>query len=420
MPRKESQHTWKSGLQISRASKTIIERRVATRRYMSELPTTFDEWVENFGEWQTRVGFDPAWIGDFELSIKFDWERAGEQIEFGDYKGRKKWERSLQIPHQNIRDGLLSMITVQGDTEFASVEQQKHLLETAPSDYDRYAAARIMAEEQRHGWQMCYLLMTYFGQQGAREAQKLLERNAQEGSRLLGAFNRPMPHWLDFFCYTMFVDRDGKYQLGMLSTSSFKPLAASMGPMLKEESFHLGTGANGLRRIIKAGVIPLDMLQRYFNKWVSTAHDLFGTDTSTSAEWAYVWGIKGRWDERKKLEEGQEVIKENLNEESRGHYHDEIAAEVEKMNGLLPEGAAPLYVAHENFNREIGSFAGGRYTVEGHAFEGDDAEWEEYLHQMMPRAQDEEDLKKYFEEEWIEFRAPTRMMIESGIGQIKA
>jgi benzoyl-CoA 2,3-dioxygenase component B len=407
-------------LQISRASKTIIERRVATRRYMSELPTTFDEWVENFGEWQTRVGFDPAWIGDFELSIKFDWERAGEQIEFGDYKGRKKWERSLQIPHQNIRDGLLSMITVQGDTEFASVEQQKHLLETAPSDYDRYAAARIMAEEQRHGWQMCYLLMTYFGQQGAREAQKLLERNAQEGSRLLGAFNRPMPHWLDFFCYTMFVDRDGKYQLGMLSTSSFKPLAASMGPMLKEESFHLGTGANGLRRIIKAGVIPLDMLQRYFNKWVSTAHDLFGTDTSTSAEWAYVWGIKGRWDERKKLEEGQEVIKENLNEESRGHYHDEIAAEVEKMNGLLPEGAAPLYVAHENFNREIGSFAGGRYTVEGHAFEGDDAEWEEYLHQMMPRAQDEEDLKKYFEEEWIEFRAPTRMMIESGIGQIKA
>ena len=83
-----------------------------------------------------------------------------------------------------------------------------------------------MAEEQRHGWQMAYLLMTYFGQQGRREAQKLLERNAQDGDRLLGAFNRPMPHWLDFFCYTMFVDRDGKFQLGMLSTSAFKPLAA--------------------------------------------------------------------------------------------------------------------------------------------------------------------------------------------------
>ena len=97
-----------------------------------------------------------------------------------------------------MRDALVTMITVQGDTEFASVEQQRHLLATAPTDYDRYAAARIMAEEQRHGWQMAYLLMTYFGQQGRREAQKLLERNAQDGDRLLGAFNRPMPHWLDF------------------------------------------------------------------------------------------------------------------------------------------------------------------------------------------------------------------------------
>ena len=179
---------------------------------MAELPKTWDDWVNNFSDWQDRVGFNREWLGDFDLSILFDWDRAGDVIEFGDYSGRAKWERALQVPHQNIRDALVSMITVQGDTEFASVEQQKHLLETAPSDYDRYAAARIMAEEQRHGWQMAYLLMTYFGQQGRREAQKLLERNAQDGDRLLGAFNRPMPHWLDFFCYTMFVDRDGKFQ----------------------------------------------------------------------------------------------------------------------------------------------------------------------------------------------------------------
>ena len=234
---------------------------------MDNLPKTWDDWIENFKAWQDNVGYDREWMGDFDLSIQFDWERAGDVIEYGDYAGRRKWERSLQVPHQSMRDALVSMITVQGDTEFASVEQQRHLLATAPTDYDRYAAARIMAEEQRHGWQMAYLLMTYFGQQGRREAQKLLERNAQDGDRLLGAFNRPMPHWLDFFCYTMFVDRDGKFQLGMLSTSAFKPLAASMGPMLKEESFHLGTGSNGLRRIIKAGVVPLDMLQRYINKW---------------------------------------------------------------------------------------------------------------------------------------------------------
>ena len=325
-------------------------------------------------------------------------------------------ERSLQVPHQSMRDALISMITVQGDTEFASVEQQRHLLATAPTDYDRYAAARIMAEEQRHGWQMAYLLMTYFGQQGRREAQKLLERNAQDGDRLLGAFNRPMPHWLDFFCYTMFVDRDGKFQLGMLSTSAFKPLAASMGPMLKEESFHLGTGSNGLRRIIRAGIVPLDMLQRYINKWVCTAHDLFGVDESSSAHWAYVWGVKGRWDERKKLEAGVEIDKATLNEEARGHYHSEIVREVEKLCGYLPEGAAELYVPHENFNREIGTFKRQRMTVEGTAFEGSDTEWDAYMKAHMPTAEDEETLKDLFKQQWVAEKPMTARQIASGIG----
>jgi len=384
---------------------------------MAELPKTWEDWVANFGEWQDRVGFDREWLGDFDLSILFDWDRAGDVIEFGDYAGRAKWERALQVPHQNIRDSLVAMITVQGDTEFASVEQQRHLLASAPTDYDRYAAARIMAEEQRHGWQMAYLLMTYFGQQGRREAQKLLERNAQDGDRLLGAFNRPMPHWLDFFCYTMFVDRDGKFQLGMLSTSAFKPLAASMGPMLKEESFHLGTGSNGLRRIIKAGVIPLDMLQRYMNKWVATAHDLFGTDSSTSAHWAYVWGVKGRWDERKKLEGGIDVDKEVLNEESRGHYHDEIVKEVEKLNGYLPEDCGvTLFVPHENFHRDIGDFGGKNCYTNGELFEGTDEEYAEYLKTVLPTPEDEEALKEIFKQQWIEDKPLTPRQLASGIG----
>ena len=383
---------------------------------MDNLPDTWDDWIANFSDWQDRVGYDRSWLGDFDLSIQFDWDRAGDVIEFGDYKGRAKWERSLQVPQQSMRDALISMITVQGDTEFASVEQQRHLLASAPTAYDKYAAARIMAEEQRHGWQMAYLLMTYFGQQGRREAQKLLERNAQDGDRLLGAFNRPMPHWLDFFCYTMFVDRDGKFQLGMLSTSSFKPIAASMGPMLKEESFHLGTGSNGLRRVIKAGVIPLDLLQRYFNKWVSTAHDLFGVDASSSAHWAYVWGIKGRWDERSKLENGVEVDKAVLNEEARAHYHDEIVAEVEKLSGYLPEGAAPLSVPHENFNRAIGKTKLTRHLTTGEEFAGTDEEWNAYLSSVLPTEKDEEDLKQLFKLEWVAEKKMSERQIASGIG----
>jgi 1,2-phenylacetyl-CoA epoxidase catalytic subunit len=92
-----------------------------------------------------------------------------------------------------------------------------------------------------------------------------------------------------------------------------------MGPMLKEESFHLGTGANGLRRIVKAGVIPTTFLQKYVNKWVSTGLDLFGTDESTSAQWAYVYGVKGRYDER---ESDDDADRDHLNEASRGLYFD--------------------------------------------------------------------------------------------------
>ena len=164
---------------------------------------------------------------------------------------------------------------------------------------------RVMSEEMRHGWQMSYLLCTYFGDEGKREAQKLLDRRAEEGERLLGSFNEIVENWLDFFTYTQFIDRDGKFQLKMLSTSSFHPLARSMGPMLKEESFHLGTGNNGLLRILRAGRVPPEVMQRYFNKWVPTAFDLFGTDNSSSAHWAYVWGLKGRFDERE-TEEGRE------------------------------------------------------------------------------------------------------------------
>jgi len=41
----------------------------------------------------------------------------------------------------------------------------------------------------RHGWQMCALLIDFFGSSGKVEAQKMLERRAFENARLLGTFN---------------------------------------------------------------------------------------------------------------------------------------------------------------------------------------------------------------------------------------
>ena len=362
----------------------------------------FEAWIRDFNEWQTRIGFDPSWLGDYRFDIKFDWDTAGNSIEFGDFKGMPKWERRMQIPQQNIRDAIISMVSVQGDTEFASVEQQNHLLATAPTEYDKKSALRIMCEEQRHGWQMAYLLCTYFGEQGVREAAKLLERNAQDGTRILGSFNAPIDHWLDFFCFTHFIDRDGKYQLKMLSTSSFKPLAASMGPMLKEESFHLGTGANGLRRIVKQGVIPCELLQKYLNKWISTGLDLFGTDDSTSAQWAYVYGVKGRYDER---ESDMEADREHLNEASRELYFQELREEMRRISAARKEGEPELFIPSDKFNRGIGNYAGKNYTIRGEKFEGTDEEYEAYLISVLPTEEDEYKLMNdYMKQDWIQYR----------------
>jgi benzoyl-CoA 2,3-dioxygenase component B len=257
----------------------------------------FDDWKDYFKYWQDSIGLPPGALRTFAFDAKFG-DPEVSHIEFGHYKGQRKWPTVMHIPDQRIRDALLNLIVYQGDTEFASVEQQRNLLHHAPSDYDLLSLQRVMTEEMRHGWQMSYLLCQHFGDEGKREAAKLLERRADEGERLLGSFNEIVDNWLDFFTYTQFIDRDGKFQLKMLSVSAFDPLSRSMGPMLKEESYHLGTGNNGLLRIVKAGKMPAEVMQRFFYKWIPTAFDLFGTDNSSSAHWAYVWGLKGRYDER--------------------------------------------------------------------------------------------------------------------------
>src|SRR5439155_574001 len=211
----------------------------------------------------------------------------------------RRAKEALYASEASSLAAMLDLEIAQQQELFATSEaRQRTLLQHAPSDYDLLSLMRVMTEEMRHGWQMSYLLCAHFGDEGKREAAKLLERRADEGERLLGSFNELVDNWLDFFTYTQFIDRDGKFQLTMLSTSAFDPLSRSMIPMLKEESYHLGTGNNGLLRIVKAGRMPPEIIQRFFHKWIPTAFDLFGTDNSSSAHWAYVWGLKGRYDER--------------------------------------------------------------------------------------------------------------------------
>ena len=358
--------------------------------------STFDDWVGYFCEWQKDIGYDAAELGDYKFETKLG-ELHSPEIEFGDFQGQRKWDRVGQIPNQSIRDALLNLIVYQGDTEFASVEQQKNLLETAPTEYDRQALVRVNSEEMRHGWQMCYLLVNYFGDSGKLEARKLLERRAFRGDRLLGSFNAPVNNWLDFFTYTEFVDRDGKYQLTMLSHSSFAPLAESVTAMLKEEFFHMFTGHTGLTRILRAGKVPLPIVQKYFNKWLSTAYDLFGTDRSSSANWAYVWGLKGRFDEH---EAKVPADKEKLNDLARDHYLAESGKLIDQLNQLIPQGEQKLYAPDLKFNRSIGEYVGKNYSVTGELLSPD--AYKNHLAGALPSAEDEQVLNDLVrDKDWV-------------------
>lgn len=358
--------------------------------------STFDDWVDTFRQWQKDIGYDHALLGDYRFATKLG-ESHSPEIEFGDFAGQRKWQRIGQIPTQSIRDALLNLIIFQGDTEFASVEQQKNLLDTAPTDYDRQALIRVNSEEMRHGWQMCYLLVTYFGESGKLEARKLLERRAFKGDRLLGSFNAPVNNWLDFFTYTQFVDRDGKYQLTMLSHSAFAPLAQSVTAMLKEEFFHMFTGNTGLTRILRAGKIPLPIMQKYFNKWLSTAYDLFGTDHSSSAHWAYVWGLKGRYDEH---EAQGPADKNRLNDLAREHYMAESQKLIDALNRLVPREQPKLYAPDLKFNRSIGEYARQTYSVNGELLTPD--AHKQHLSEVLPTPEDEQRLNEIFEQkDWV-------------------
>ncbi|MEO7061826.1 MAG: benzoyl-CoA 2,3-epoxidase subunit BoxB, partial [Lapillicoccus sp.] len=238
-------------------------------------------------------------------------------VAFGKHRGKPAWQ---EVPGEHRAD-LLRLIVVQGDTEPASVEQQRVLGGTAPSIYDLRNLFQVNVEEGRHLWAMVYLLHAYFGREGRDEAEQLLKRNSGDldSPRILGAFNEATTDWLQFFMFTYFTDRDGKYQLGTLKESAFDPLARTCEFMLKEEAHHMFVGTTGVQRVVERtaqvmkdnggvagfdqGVIPLDVIQKYLNFQFSVSMDLFGSEQSTNAGNYYSSGLKGRWMETRRKDD---------------------------------------------------------------------------------------------------------------------
>ncbi len=347
-------------------------------------------------------------------------------IGFGDHYGKPTWK---EIPGE-YRGNLRRIIVTQADTEPASVEQQRYLGSIAPSLYDMRNLFQVNVEEGRHLWAMVYLLFRFFGKDGRDEAEELLSRRSgdEDKPRILNAFNEPCDHWLSFFSFTHFTDRDGKFQLASLAESGFEPLARTCEFMLTEEAHHLFVGETGIDRIIKrsaeltketdgqaetAGGIPLDMIQRSINYWFSYSLDLFGGEISSNAANFFGEGLKGRFKEPGRYEDhimkdGIKVIpivkngvivdeempyRNTLNEVLREEYIADCERALRKWNRTLEKSGLDtrFKLPNRRFHRAQGIYSDHHFDPEGNLIT--EEEFRANMHTWMLNTEDNDYLK---------------------------
>jgi benzoyl-CoA 2,3-dioxygenase component B len=313
------------------------------------------------------------------------------------------------------------LIVTQGDTEPASVEQQRRLGKSCPSLYDLRNLFQVNVEEGRHLWAMVYLLQGYFGRDGREEADALLERRSgnPDKPRILGAFNEPIEDWLSFYMFTMLTDRDGKYQLLALAESGFDPLSRTTRFMLTEEAHHMFVGETGVGRVVertaqlmkeapggdvrRAGGIDLPTIQKYLNLWFSLSLDLFGGEKSSNAADYFASGLKGRAREEDcadhralegtypmDLVEGGRLVREEvpvrnaMNEILRDSYVEDCQRGVDRWNKTLEKHGIGerLALPHRRFNRHIGAYAEASFDPAGRLIPAED--WERRRSEWLP------------------------------------
>ena len=373
------------------------------------------------------ANFGHVKMPEYRWGIFLTEPEAERKVNFGEHKGEAAWQ---EVPGE-YRGMLRRLIVTQGDTEPASVEQQRQLGFTAPSLYDLRNLFQVNVEEGRHLWAMVYLLHGYFGRDGREEAEEMLQRHSGDADkpRILGAFNEKTPDWLSFFMFTYFTDRDGKYQLASLAESGFDPLARTCRFMLTEEAHHMFVGETGVGRVVlracelmkeqgednvrKMGGIDLPTLQKYLNFHFSVSLDLFGSERSTNAANFYSMGLKGRFEETKidddhtlgdalypilelegkKLVTNQDNALTVINERLRDDYVTDCDRGVRRWNQIIKRQGIDfeLKLPHRAFNRRIGNFSlentsGSRVSPNGDVITV--AEWDQKHGQWLPTEAD--------------------------------
>jgi benzoyl-CoA 2,3-dioxygenase component B len=135
------------------------------------LQRALEKWQPNYLKWWTEAGpadyqadeiylrtaisvdakgwanFDYVKMPDYRWGIFLTPPEQHRTIPFGDALGKPVWQ---DVPGE-FRNALRRIIVTQGDTEPASVEQQRLLCSTAPSLYDCRNLFQVNVEEGRGG-----------------------------------------------------------------------------------------------------------------------------------------------------------------------------------------------------------------------------------------------------------------------------
>lgn len=210
---------------------------------------------------------------------------VSDTIYVGERRGRPKAVEPKDLDPEAAHQ-LLAIVRAQASTEFGSIQQHQATLARAQDPEGQAWVLRVMAEELRHGYQMIHLLTSadWSPVSDTKPADMVEEiLSMKTGSHVLAAFNLEYDSFIDNVVFCAFIDRVGKYQLTMQKVAAYKPFAASMPPMLREEAFHLATGVVPLRRWVEkaaepSALVTMDQLQRAVSKWSGRGLEMFGDE----------------------------------------------------------------------------------------------------------------------------------------------
>jgi len=308
----------------------------------------------------------------FELVAKVGSTKS-DTVDVGQYTGRKKFEKAKEMVG-NAFFSARDIIRAQASTELGSIQQHRLTLDKSVSDKAKFAVLRIMAEELRHAYQMFWVLdqdQTWkkpgLGDVAKQTIEDLL--GMELGTHVLDAFNIDFNDFLDNVTYATVIDLVGKYQLEMQQVFSYAPMARSMGPMLQEESFHLGSGRSLLKEIAQMatrdeGNYSLQDVQKALNLWLPRGLEMFGNEHG--GETAVTFGFKDKTNGVAQNEYYEEVrgvirninvaiVQERISEIERPEAHqiiDEIELSGDTVRGIRSEDV--ILMPDKHFFRKRG------------------------------------------------------------------